>query len=103
MPGQKFSSDDFLTDSTSSKYYSPSEFLESSFSENFTMLHLNIASLSKHIDELNNLLKILDFSFDIIGITETRLKLMVMTLFIHLHRLSVAVQAYISNQPMIMR
>ena len=45
----------------------------SSFSDNFTMLHLNIASLSKHIDELNNLLKLLNFSFDIIGITETRL------------------------------
>ena len=73
MPGQNFSPDDFLTDSISSRYYSPSEFLMSSFSDNFTMLHLNIASLSKHIDELNNLLKLLNFSFDIIGITETRL------------------------------
>ena len=36
-------------------------------------VHINIASLSKHIDELQNLLTILIHPFDIIGITETRL------------------------------
>ena len=37
------------------------------------MLHINIASLSKHIDELRNLLTVLDHPFDVIGITETKL------------------------------
>ena len=37
------------------------------------MLHINIASLSKHIDELRNLIHSLNHPFDIIGITETRL------------------------------
>ena len=37
------------------------------------MLHINIASPSKHIGELRNLLKLLDYPFDVIGITETRL------------------------------
>ena len=37
------------------------------------MLHINILSLGKHIDELRSLLNILYYPFDIIGITETRL------------------------------
>ena len=37
------------------------------------MLHINIASLSKHIDELRSLLTILKYPFDVLGITETRL------------------------------
>ena len=48
MPGQKFESDELLSNSISSKYYKPSELP----ANNFTMLHINIASLSKHIDEL---------------------------------------------------
>ena len=73
MPGQHFSSDEFLNDSISSKYYSASDFLVTKLSNNFTMLHLNIASLNKHIDELRNLLTLLNFPFDVIGISETRL------------------------------
>ena len=53
-----------LSISISSKYYSPVEFLESKLPRNFTMLHVNIASLSKHIDELRNLLKLLKHPFD---------------------------------------
>ena len=37
------------------------------------MLHINIASLGKHIDELRTLIGVLDHPFDVIGITETRL------------------------------
>ena len=37
------------------------------------MVHINIASLSMHIDELRNLIYNLEHPFDIIGITETRL------------------------------
>ena len=37
------------------------------------MIHINIAPLNKHIDELRSLLTILNHPFDIIGISETRL------------------------------
>ena len=41
----------------------------------FSMIHINIASLSKHIEELRSLLSVLNhpFDIDIIGITETRI------------------------------
>ena len=54
MPGSMISnSDDFLTDSISSRYYTPSEFLAAKFQKNyFSMIHMNIASLSLHIDDL---------------------------------------------------
>lgn len=38
-----------------------------------SFFHLNISSLSKHIDELNALLEQLDYFFDVIAITETRI------------------------------
>ena len=41
---------------------------------NFSILHLNIASLTLHKDELETVLSMLDFRFDVIGITETKLK-----------------------------
>ena len=41
-------------------------------SNKFSMLHINIASLGKHIDELRCILDVLNYLFDIIGITETR-------------------------------
>jgi len=74
MPAQKFSTDEFLSLSINSKYYSPTEFIESKFSKkSFTMVHLNIASLQCHIDELKSLITLLDHPFDVICITETRL------------------------------
>ena len=39
----------------------------------FSLLHLNIASLGAHKDELEDMLSILDLKLDIIGLTETRL------------------------------
>ena len=39
----------------------------------FSIFHLNIASLSKHKEELETLLSMLDCSFDIIGLTETKM------------------------------
>ena len=60
IPGQKSESDEFLSNSISSKCYKPSEFLECKLpANNFTMSHINIASLSKHIDELRSLLRVL--------------------------------------------
>ena len=39
-----------------------------------SLFHLNIASLPKHKDELETILNMIDLNFDIIGITETKLK-----------------------------
>ena len=39
----------------------------------FSILHLNIASLGAHKDELEAILSQLNFQFDVIGITETRI------------------------------
>ena len=40
----------------------------------FSLLHLNFASLSLHKEELENVLAMLNFKFDVIGITETKIK-----------------------------
>jgi len=60
LPGEHFDTNDFLSDSITSKYYTPVEFIHEKFPKNkFSMLHLNISSLSAHIDELKSLLAIL--------------------------------------------
>ena len=74
MPGQNFETDEFLSETITSKYFTPSEFLENKLSpSHFSMIHINIASLTKHINQLRCLLTILNHPFDVIGITETRL------------------------------
>ena len=71
MPGQTFETDEFMSETISLKYFTPSEFLASKLPSNkFSMLHINIASLSKHIDELRNLIHGLNHPFDIIGIAD---------------------------------
>ena len=40
----------------------------------FSLFHLNIASLSKHKDELETILMMLKYKFDIIGISETKIQ-----------------------------
>ena len=56
MPGQNYETDEFMSESITSKYFSPSQFLESKLQKNmFSMVHINIASLSKHIEELQSL------------------------------------------------
>ena len=42
--------------------------------KNLSFFHLNIASLTKHKEELEATLKMTDFKFDILGITETKLR-----------------------------
>ena len=55
MSGQNFDIDDFMSETITSNYLTPSQFLENKLSPNeFSMLHINIASLSKHMDELRN-------------------------------------------------
>ena len=74
IPGQKFDTDEFISDTIESKYYTPAEFISTKLKKkSFTMLHMNIASLQAHIDELRSVLSLLDHPFDIMGITETRL------------------------------
>ena len=41
--------------------------------KDFSIFHLNIASLSKHKEELETLLTILDYKFDVIGLTEIKI------------------------------
>ena len=66
---------EFESETINSKYYSPNEFLARKFSKSkFSILHLNIVSLQSRINELRGLLAILNFSFDIIAISETKLK-----------------------------
>ena len=57
-------------------YYDVNEFFKCNFksSTSFSMLHLNIHSIQLHIDEFCNLLDMLNHSFDIITISESKLK-----------------------------
>ena len=55
------------------KYYDTDDFCaQFNKSKCFSAFHLNIASLTKHFDELQNLLCTLDTTFSIIAITETK-------------------------------
>ena len=49
--------------------------------KNLSLFHLNIASLSKHKDELDTILTLLNYDFDIIGLTETKIKKSVAPIF----------------------
>ena len=74
MPGQRFNTDEFLSDNIESRYYSTGDFLGKKFPSNkFSIIHINIASLQKHIDEFRSFLAGLNIKFDIICISETRL------------------------------
>ena len=57
-------------------YYGVDEFINCKFnsSKNFSILHLNIHSIQLHIDELKSLLKMIDHNFDIIAISESKIK-----------------------------
>ena len=66
---------EFESETVNSKYYSPNEFLARKFSKSkFSILHLNIVTIQSHINELRQLLAILNFPFDLIAISETKLK-----------------------------
>ena len=57
-------------------YYEIEDFLNAKFdaNSNFSVFHLNIASLQFHFEELIILLQMLDYEFDCIMITETKLQ-----------------------------
>ena len=56
------------------EYYDYSKPIPMSSVKNKSIFHMNIASLSKHKEELEAALSLLDFQFDIIGITETKIQ-----------------------------
>ena len=57
-------------------YYSTNEFLEAKFDSNksFSILHLNIHSIQRHIEEFRTTLLLLNFHFDFIAISESKLR-----------------------------
>ena len=65
LPGENFDTDDFISDTVESKYYTPAEFITTKFKKrSFSLMHLNIASLQAHIDELRTLLTLLSQKLD---------------------------------------
>ena len=65
----------FESETVNSKYYAPNEFLARKFAKSkFSILHLNIVSLQSRINELRELLALLNYPFDLIAISETKLK-----------------------------
>ena len=57
-------------------YYTPEEFVNSNFqsSRSFSVYHVNIHSIIRHIDTLRCLLVMLNFTFDILLISESKLQ-----------------------------
>ena len=57
-------------------YFSCEDFVNAKIeaNKNFSILHLNIHSIQLHVEELRVLLHALDFKFDIIAISESKLK-----------------------------
>ena len=68
--------DDESSNPINCKYFNIDDFCSSNFvSENsLSVFHMNISSLNAHFDELTAIMSLLNFNFDLIGLTETRLK-----------------------------
>ena len=72
----KDKNEDFISETVNSRYYSETEFIDKQFDKkSFAVLHLNIASLALHLDELKILLAKLNIEFDIITLTEIKHKI----------------------------
>ena len=68
--------DEFDVDpSIDCQYYNFDDFLKAKFQpkKSFSILHLNIHSIQKHVDELRTALDILKFKFDVIALSESLL------------------------------
>ena len=68
-------SDELFTSTVNSNYYAMNKFnsLKIDKSSSFGFLHVNIASLNKHFDELSETLSRLKYNFDVIGISEHKI------------------------------
>ena len=66
--------DDYINNNINRKCYQIDELMKEIVRNGkFSLLHLNVASLCAHKDEFEDMLLILDFDFDILGLTETRI------------------------------
>ena len=68
--------DDHISPKVNSKYLDIKQFnsFEHDVPSSFGMFHTNIASLNAHIDDLKSVLSRLNFNFDVIGISEHKIK-----------------------------
>ena len=66
--------DDEILPPLNCKYLDIRSFNYRKSKQDFSIFHLNIASLSKHKDELETVLSMLNYKFDIIGISETKIR-----------------------------
>ena len=73
-----FNNDDEVDDQPpiNCNYYNVDEFVDAKFnaSKSFSILHLNIHSIQFHIEDLRVMLQMLNFNFDIIAISESKLQ-----------------------------
>ena len=68
-----FDMDENLIHKVNSRYYDIIDFSRiKKYPHQFSLFHVNLRSLSAHIDELHQLLNTLKFNFEIIGISETK-------------------------------
>ena len=69
--------DDHSSETVSSKHYKPCELtsLLNNSKNCLSFFHLNISSLSFHIEELTTLISEHNLTFDIFGVSETKLRL----------------------------
>ena len=63
-------------DSNNCKYYGIDKFIQGEFVENnyFSILHQNIHSVQAHIEEFKLMMKCMQFNFDIIAFSESKLQ-----------------------------
>ena len=67
--------DDDDTSTINCNYFDVDEFSEAKFNSNqsFSIFHINIHSIQLHFEELKLMLELLNFKFDILAITETKI------------------------------
>ena len=66
---------EFMGETLKSTYYNPEDFINAKLNKNsFSIIHLNIASISAHLDKLISLISILKHDFDVITLSETSIK-----------------------------
>ena len=67
--------DELFSTQVNSKYYDIKQLnsLKIDVPSSFGLLHVNIASLNAHIDDLKNVLARMKFNFDVIGISEHKM------------------------------
>ena len=70
-----FDGDDDFEEVPECKYYLPDDFKKENFSklDNFSILHLNVHSIERHIDEIQVLLNLLKFEFDVLCFSESKI------------------------------